>query len=105
MVECGASNAAFPASKIFHFSKLYFCWARVARRFGALFVGEAGEREADAGSGASGGQAHGGEDVGGFGGAGLAGGASADGEALEVECDDEGFGFDVIEVEVGGIGD
>jgi crotonobetainyl-CoA:carnitine CoA-transferase CaiB-like acyl-CoA transferase len=35
----------------------------------------------------------------------LAGGASADGEALEVERDDEGFGFEVIEVEVTGVGD
>ena len=67
--------------------------------------GEAGEGEADAGASACRGEAHGGEDVGGFGGAGLAGGASADGEALEVEGDDEGFGFDVIEVEVGGVGD
>ena len=41
----------------------------------------------------------------GFGGAGLAGGASADREALEIEGDDEGFGFEVIEVEVGGVGD
>ena len=43
--------------------------------------------------------------MGGFGGAGLAGGASADGEALEVEGDDEGFGFEVVEVEVAGVGD
>ena len=43
--------------------------------------------------------------MGGFGGSGLAGAASADGEALEVEGDDEGFGFDVIEVDVGGVGD
>ena len=43
--------------------------------------------------------------MGGFGGAGLAGAASADGEALQVECDDEGFGFEVIEVDVGGVGD
>ena len=35
----------------------------------------------------------------------MAGGASADGEAFEVEGDDEGFGFDVVEVEVGGVGD
>ena len=70
-----------------------------------FFGGEAGEGEADAGSGAGGWKAHGGEDVGWFGGAGLAGGASADGEALEVEGDDEGFGFEVIEVEVAGIGD
>jgi hypothetical protein len=41
----------------------------------------------------------------GFGGAGLAGGASADGEALEIEGDDEGFGLEVIEVEVAGVGD
>ena len=67
--------------------------------------GEAGEGEADAGAGAGGGEAHGGEDVGGFGGAGLTGGASADGEALEVEGDDEGFGFEVVEVEVAGVGD
>jgi hypothetical protein len=70
-----------------------------------LLGGEAGEGEADAGAGAGGGQAHGGEDVGGFGCAGLAGGASAGGEALEVEGDDEGFGFEVIEVEVAGVGD
>jgi hypothetical protein len=67
--------------------------------------GEAGEGEADAGPGAGGGETHGGEDVGGFGGAGLAGGASADGEAFEVEGDDEGFGFDVVEVEAAGVGD
>jgi len=34
-----------------------------------FFRGEAGEREANAGSGTGGSQAHGGEDVGGFGGA------------------------------------
>jgi hypothetical protein len=67
--------------------------------------GEAREGEADAGPGSGWGEAHGGEDVGGFGGAGLAGGASADGEALEVEGDDEGFGFEVIEVEIAGVGD
>jgi len=71
-----------------------------------LFLcGEAGEGESDAGSGAGGRETHCGEDVRGFGGAGLAGGASADGEALEVEGDDEGFGFEVIEVEVAGVGD
>ena len=71
-----------------------------------LFLGgEAGEREADAGAGSGRGEAHGGEDVRGFGGAGLAGRASGDREALEVEGDDQGFGFDVIEVEVGGVGD
>ena len=71
-----------------------------------LFLGgEAGEGEADAGAGASGWQAHGGEDVGGFGCAGLAGGASTNGDALQVEGDDEGFGFEVIEVEVAGVGD
>ena len=48
-----------------------------------LFLGgQAGEGEADAGSGASWGKAHGGEDVRGFGRAGLTGGASADGEPL-----------------------
>ncbi len=67
--------------------------------------GELREGEADAGSGAGGREAHGGEDVGGLGGSGLAGAASADGEAFEVEGDDEGFGFDVIEVDVGGVGD
>jgi hypothetical protein len=67
--------------------------------------GEAGEGEADAGSGSGGGETHGGEDVRGFGGAGLAGGASAGGDALEIEGDDEGFGFEVIEVEVAGVGD
>ena len=66
--------------------------------------GELGEGEADAGSGPGGGEAHGGEDVGGFSGAGLAGAASADGEAFEVEGDDQGFGLDVVEVDVGGIG-
>ena len=92
------------------------CWAQVAEAGygggnegeGAVDLfggGEAGEGEADAGAGAGGGEAHGGEDVGGLGGAGLAGGASADGEALEVEGDDQGFGVDVIEVEVGGVGD
>ena len=70
-----------------------------------FFGGEAGEGEADAGSGAGGGKAHCSEDVGGFGCTGLASGASADGEALEVEGDDEGFGFEVIEVEVAGVGD
>ena len=40
----------------------------------------------------------------GLGGAGLAGAAAGDGEALEVEGDDEGFGFYVVEVEVGGVG-
>ena len=70
-----------------------------------FFGGEFGEGEADAGSGSGGGEAHGGEDVGGFGCAGLTGGASADGEALEVEGDDEGFGFEVIEVKVAGVGD
>src|SRR5580698_8433115 len=69
------------------------------------FGGEFGEGEADAGAGAGVGEAHGLEDVGGLGCAGLAGGASADGEAFEVEGDDEGFGFDVVEVEVGGVGD
>jgi hypothetical protein len=67
--------------------------------------GEAGEGEADAGAGSGGRKAHRGEDVGGFGCAGLAGGASADGETLEVQGDDEGFGFEVIEVEVAGVGD
>ena len=43
--------------------------------------------------------------MGGFGCAGLACRASADGEALEVEGDDEGFGFEVVEVEVAGVGD
>ena len=43
--------------------------------------------------------------MGGFGGSGLAGAASADGEAFEVEGDDEGFGFEVIEVDVGGVAD
>ncbi len=50
-------------------------------------------------------KAHGGEDVGGFGGSGLAGAASADGDAFEVEGDDEGFGFEVIEIEAGGVAD
>jgi hypothetical protein len=67
--------------------------------------GEAGEGEADARSGACGGEAHGGEDMGGFGCAGLTGGASANGEALEVEGDDQGFGFEVVEVDVAGVGD
>jgi hypothetical protein len=67
--------------------------------------GEAGEGEAYAGSGAGGREAHGGEDVRGFGGAGLAGGASAGGDALEVEGDDEGFGLEMIEIEVAGVGD
>ena len=67
--------------------------------------GEAGEREADAGAGAGGREAHRGEDVGGFSGAGLAGRASADRESLEVEGDDESFGFDMVEVEAGGVGD
>jgi hypothetical protein len=67
--------------------------------------GEAGEGEADAGAGSGWGEAHGGEDVGGFGSAGLAGGASAGGDALEVESDDEGFGFEVIEIEIAGVGD
>ena len=43
--------------------------------------------------------------MGGFGGSGLAGAASADGDAFEVEGDDEGFGFEVIEVEAGGVAD
>src|SRR5271155_6229815 len=70
-----------------------------------FFRREPGEGEADAGAGSGWGGGHGGEDVRGFGGAGLAGRAATDGEALEVEGDDEGFGFDVIEVEVGGVGD
>jgi len=69
-----------------------------------FFGGEFGEGEADAGSGSGGGEAHRGEDVGGFGGSRLAGAASADREALEVEGDDEGFGFNVVEVDVGGVG-
>ena len=69
-----------------------------------FFGGEFGEGEADAGSGSGGGEAHSGEDVGGFGGPGLAGAASADREALEVEGYDEGFGFNVIEVDVGRVG-
>ena len=40
-----------------------------------------------------------------FGGAGLAGGAAADRETLEIECNDKCFGFDVVEVEVGGVAD
>ena len=44
------------------------------------------------------------QDVGGLGGTGLAGAAAGDGEAVEVEGDDEGLGFDAVEVEVGGIG-
>jgi hypothetical protein len=70
-----------------------------------FFGGEAGEGEADAGSGAGGWKAHGGEDMGWFCCAGLAGGASAGGDALEVEGDHEGFGFEVIEVEIAGVGD
>ena len=35
----------------------------------------------------------------------MAGAASADGKAFEVESDDEGFGFEVIEVEAGGVAD
>ena len=50
--------------------------------------GQAGEGEANAGSGAGGCEAHGGEDVGGFGCAGLTGGASAYRDAFEVEGDD-----------------
>ena len=43
--------------------------------------------------------------MGGFGCAGLAGGASADGDAFEIKGDDESFGFEVVEVEVAGVGD
>jgi len=67
--------------------------------------GEAREGEANAGAGAGRREAHGGEDMGWLGGAGLAGGASADGEAFEVECDDQSFGFEVIEIDAGGVGD
>ena len=68
-----------------------------------FFGGEFGEREADTGSGSGGGEAHGREDVGRFGCAGLAGAASADGEAFEVKGDNEGFGFDVVEIDVCGV--
>ena len=51
------------------------------------------------------GEAHGGEDVGGFGGAGLAGGAEAGGDSFYIESDDERFGVDVGEAQVGGVGD
>ena len=66
--------------------------------------GEAGEGEAEAGAGMGGGEAHGEEDVGGLGGAGLAGGTEAGGDALHVKCDEEGFGVDSVEAEVGGVG-
>ena len=35
----------------------------------------------------------------------MAGGASAGRDALEVEGYDEGFGFEVVEVEIAGVGD
>ena len=121
---------AFWAPKTFHFFQIYF-WGRGLDGLGfsaavgggelaeagygggdgfegfvnLFFGGETGEREADAGPGASRGKAHRREDVGGFCGAGLAGGTSAGGDAFEVEGDDEGFGFEVIEVEIAGVGD
>ena len=42
--------------------------------------------------------------MGGFGGAGLAGCAEAGADALQVECDEEAFGVDAVDAEVGGIG-
>ena len=66
--------------------------------------GEAGEREAYGGACAGGAEAHGGEDVRWCGGSGGAGAASADAKAFEVKCDDEGFGFEVVEVNAGGVG-
>ena len=42
--------------------------------------------------------------MGGFGGSGLARGAEAGGDALHVERDEEGFGVDAVEAEVGGVG-
>ena len=66
--------------------------------------GEAGEGEAQAGAGFCGAEAHGEQNVRGLGGAGLAGGAKAGGDALHVERDEKGFGVDVVEAEVGGVG-
>jgi hypothetical protein len=68
------------------------------------FGGEAGEREAEAAASFCGGEAHGEQDVRGFGGAGLASCAEAGGDALHVERDEERFGVDACEAEVGGVG-
>ena len=67
--------------------------------------GEPGEAEAEAGAGFGGCEAHGQEHMGGLCGTGLAGGAEAGGDALYIEGDEEGFGVDAIEAEVGGVGD
>jgi hypothetical protein len=66
--------------------------------------GEAGEGEAKARASFGGGEAHGEQDVRGLGGAGLAGGSEAGGDTLHVERDEEGFGVDAVEAEVGGVG-
>ena len=63
------------------------------------------EAEAEAGAGAVFVEGHGHEHMAGLGGSGVAGRAAGDGDALEVEGDDEGFAFDVIEPEIGGVGD
>ena len=67
--------------------------------------GEAGERKTQAGVGFGRAESHGQQDVGGFGGSGLTGGAEAGGDALYVQCDEEGFGVDAFEADVGGIAD
>src|ERR1700683_3034974 len=65
----------------------------------------AGEREAQTGARAGERQPHGFEDVGGLGGTGGAGRPAGDGETLEVERDNQRFAFEVVEVEVGRVGD
>ena len=69
------------------------------------FSGGFEEAEAEAGAGAGFAESHGHEDVAGLGCAGVAGRTAADGGALQVEGDDEGLAFQLIEPEIGGVGD
>jgi hypothetical protein len=81
------------------------CWDEL-QNFVDLGIGDVfGQAEAEGGFGVFAAEAHGGEDVGGFDRSRRACRAAGDSETAEVEGDEEGFAIDVVEGDVGGVGD